>query len=61
MSISRFKISSKNLPQGYTTIPARVVMRSNRRIQEEMKAMVKDVQRKKMLSLDKASKIILAG
>jgi hypothetical protein len=36
-------------------------MRSNRRIQEEMKAMVKDVQRKKMLSLDKASKIILAG
>ncbi|WPV68543.1 hypothetical protein [Chitinophaga sp. LS1] len=60
MAIQTLKISTKNLPIGYTIIPSQTIKKSKKRINAAMKITTKKFQEKKLASLEKASKTFIS-
>jgi hypothetical protein len=60
MSVIKFKITSKNLPKGSTVISSRTIRKSRRRIDLIMQETVKEYNRKRKLSIEKASKTVVS-
>ena len=60
MAVLTIKISTKNLPKGYTIIPSQTIKKSKKRINAAMKITAKKYQEKKLASLEKASKTFVS-
>jgi predicted HTH domain antitoxin len=59
MPVRKKTISLSNMLKDHPRVSEEVVARFNQRINERMKVVVRDLQKKQRISLEKASRIIL--